>query len=150
MTIFTEISFSLCYMRSAMTSAAVWNIKWSIRGILLLLVLRKILLGYRAMNYVAQCQDQISFEALMSDEKFEYVTSLLPNDTLVLFLNQHALNMTLNWLCNTLEMDNVHSHSLIVTMDAESDRVLAEAWPNVSRFHWPVKCLQVGSLICHS
>uniref|UniRef100_A0A914ULN1 Nucleotide-diphospho-sugar transferase domain-containing protein n=1 Tax=Plectus sambesii TaxID=2011161 RepID=A0A914ULN1_9BILA len=27
-------------------------------------------------------------------------------------------------------------------MDAESDRVLAEAWPNVSRFHWPVKCLQ--------
>lgn len=64
--------------------------------------------------------------------------------TLVLILNQHALNMTLNWLCNTAAMPNVHRRALIVTLDRESDVTLAAVWPLVRRLHWDVGCLRVS------
>ena len=66
--------------------------------------------------------------------------------TLVLILNRHALNMTLNWLCNTAAMPNVHRRSLIVTLDRESDEALESAWPLIRRLHWRVACLMVRGL----
>lgn len=61
--------------------------------------------------------------------------------TMILILNQHALNMTLNWLCNTKDMPGVHERSLIVTLDEEADIHLEAFWPKVKRLHWRVPCL---------
>ncbi|CAD5234424.1 unnamed protein product [Bursaphelenchus xylophilus] len=110
---------------------------------LLSLVMRKIFLGHEAMVTVTECKNQISTEAMVNNTIFaSKVMSLSEAEpTLVLILNQHALNMTLNWLCNTVDMPSVHKRALIVTLDEESDNKLAQLWPDVKRLLWPVACL---------
>ncbi|KAH7729013.1 Nucleotide-diphospho-sugar transferase [Aphelenchoides avenae] len=62
--------------------------------------------------------------------------------TLVMFLNKHVLNMTLNWLCNTKHMEGVHERTVMVTLDDESNGNLAQLWPNIARLPFVVPCLK--------
>ncbi|KAI6205044.1 Nucleotid-trans domain-containing protein [Aphelenchoides besseyi] len=103
------------------------KIKHVVGVILLALISRKIFIGHEAMKVVESCKSQVSTSQM--------------EPTLILILNKHALNMTFNWLCNTVDMPNVHRRSLIVTLDEEADVAVERAWPNVRRLNWPVKCL---------
>ncbi|VDM75456.1 unnamed protein product [Strongylus vulgaris] len=88
------------------------------------LVARKIIIALISMHYVHMHKDEVSFNAMiffglsspkmMSSESFKAtVNSLPPNEeAFVLILNSHALNMTLNWLCNTEGLEGVHNKSL--------------------------------------
>ncbi|VDM84556.1 unnamed protein product [Strongylus vulgaris] len=80
----------------------------------------------------------------MSSESFKAtVNSLPPNEeTFVLILNSHALNMTLNWLCNTEGLKGVHNKSLVVTLDKKAANTLRELWPNVRQFNWLLPALE--------
>ncbi|RCN39522.1 hypothetical protein ANCCAN_14550 [Ancylostoma caninum] len=80
----------------------------------------------------------------MSSKEFKETLSALPlnQETFVLILNVHALNMTLNWLCNTEQIPGVHEQSLIVTMDRAAADALKELWPNIRQLHWSVPGLQ--------
>uniref|UniRef100_A0A915EVR2 Nucleotide-diphospho-sugar transferase domain-containing protein n=1 Tax=Ditylenchus dipsaci TaxID=166011 RepID=A0A915EVR2_9BILA len=107
-------------------------------------VIRKIYLGYNAMQYVQQCGSQVKYQKIVDSKQFQVMSKELNEiePMLVLILNQHALNMTLNWLCNTKNMKNVHASVLIVTLDKVADRELAKAWPTINRLNWVVTCLQ--------
>ncbi|GMT03712.1 hypothetical protein PENTCL1PPCAC_25886, partial [Pristionchus entomophagus] len=50
----------------------------------------------------------------------------------VFMLNKHAIDMTMNWLCMTREMDGVHDSSLFVTMDSVASAKIKDHWPAVS------------------
>ncbi|KAI1701055.1 nucleotide-diphospho-sugar transferase domain-containing protein [Ditylenchus destructor] len=120
---------------------------WNVVGVILLaLVGRKFWMGHTAMKYVHQCSSEVTLEKMMASTYLRRTIQALPSNkpSLVLILNQYALNMTLNWLCNTEHMPGVHSSLLIVTMDAVSDRRLEEIWPNVNRLNWNMPCLSDG------
>ncbi|CAD5229370.1 unnamed protein product [Bursaphelenchus okinawaensis] len=116
------------------------HIRHAIGIVLLALILRKVIIGHNAMSYVAEYKHQILTEKMTSDAAFILSVASLSEEkpALILILNQHALNMTLNWLCNTVMMPEVHERAVIVTLDEESDIKLAQLWPNVKRLHWRV------------
>ncbi|KHJ91765.1 hypothetical protein OESDEN_08360 [Oesophagostomum dentatum] len=75
------------------------------------------------------------------------VMSLPDQESFVLILNSHALNMTLNWLCNTERLPGLRTQankqqSLIVTLDREASEALKKLWPNVRQLHWHVPSLE--------
>ncbi|KAI6173177.1 Nucleotid-trans domain-containing protein [Aphelenchoides besseyi] len=113
------------------------KIKHIVGVILLALIGRKIFIGHEAMKVVGSCKSQLNSTRFQQTA----MSMSIEEPTLILILNKHALNMTFNWLCNTVDMPNVHRRSLIVTLDEEADVALERAWPNVRRLNWPVKCL---------
>uniref|UniRef100_A0A914WST6 Nucleotide-diphospho-sugar transferase domain-containing protein n=2 Tax=Plectus sambesii TaxID=2011161 RepID=A0A914WST6_9BILA len=59
----------------------------------------------------------------------------------ILMLNQYAINMTHNFLCNTAQMRGVHERLVFVTVDKTAAEVLRKEWPHVKQFYWPTPCL---------
>uniref|UniRef100_A0A0N4ZR01 Nucleotid_trans domain-containing protein n=1 Tax=Parastrongyloides trichosuri TaxID=131310 RepID=A0A0N4ZR01_PARTI len=53
---------------------------------------------------------------------------------LVFILNKYALNITLNFLCNTKFIENVHQQILIIALDQETKENLIENYPNIHIF----------------
>ena len=60
-----------------------------------------------------------------------------------ILLNSYAVNMTLNWLCNTAAMDAVHSHTVIVAVDDKAKKALLAQWPKLRIVLFRALCLQV-------
>ncbi|KAK0390341.1 hypothetical protein QR680_019308 [Steinernema hermaphroditum] len=78
----------------------------------------------------------------MKSEHFQSAVGKLSSEnSFVLMQNRHALNMTMNWLCNTKNMLGVHENVLLVSLDKEADDMLALTFPNVNRLKWVVPCL---------
>ncbi|VDN58831.1 unnamed protein product [Dracunculus medinensis] len=52
-------------------------------------------------------------------------------------LGSHALNLTLNWLCNVATFENVHRRTIIFAFDDYSYGKIKESWPelNDKQFH---------------
>ncbi|KAK0390339.1 hypothetical protein QR680_019308 [Steinernema hermaphroditum] len=118
------------------------HIRLSIIFVLVALILRKVLIGHAAMELVDRCKDQVSFENMMKSEHFQSAVGKLSSEnSFVLMQNRHALNMTMNWLCNTKNMLGVHENVLLVSLDKEADDMLALTFPNVNRLKWVVPCL---------
>uniref|UniRef100_A0A1I7Y7R0 Nucleotid_trans domain-containing protein n=1 Tax=Steinernema glaseri TaxID=37863 RepID=A0A1I7Y7R0_9BILA len=118
------------------------HIHLSLLFLLIALVLRKVFIGYNAMNLVRSCKHQVSFDSMIKSEKFQDIMRKSNSeDTLVLMQNRYAINMTLNWLCNTVDMPGVHERALLVSLDKEADDLLALRFPSVRRLKWIVPCL---------
>uniref|UniRef100_A0AC34F8W2 Nucleotide-diphospho-sugar transferase domain-containing protein n=1 Tax=Panagrolaimus sp. ES5 TaxID=591445 RepID=A0AC34F8W2_9BILA len=128
-----------------MTSKSIHFIfKTSILTILIALISRKIYIGIIAMDYVSKCQNEVAFEAMINDENFvKTVESFSDTEPkLIVIQNQHALNMTFNWLCNTQNMRGVHERTVIITIDEASKTKLDNVWPQLTKLHWPIECLK--------
>uniref|UniRef100_A0A1I7X6J4 Sphingomyelin phosphodiesterase n=1 Tax=Heterorhabditis bacteriophora TaxID=37862 RepID=A0A1I7X6J4_HETBA len=121
--------------------------------VFLLLLVRKIMIAFIAMGTVTLNRDEVSYETMISDISFESVIRSLPSnkETYILILNKHALNMTMNWLCNTHLMTGcvyirtdveVHNNTLIVTLDEDSSTILRDLWPQVHQLKWIVPSLK--------
>ncbi|CAJ0605037.1 unnamed protein product [Cylicocyclus nassatus] len=108
------------------------------------LVARKIVIALISMHYVQQHMDEVSFDAMMTSESFKTTVASLPTNqgAFVMILNSHALNMTLNWLCNTEGIKGVHERSLVVTLDKKAADTLSDLWPNIRQLNWPVPSLK--------
>lgn len=102
-------------------------------------------MGHSAMHVVEQCKGQVDFQTMINDAEFTgRIQRFSSNEpTLVMFLNKHVLNMTLNWLCNTKHMEGVHERTVMVTLDDESNGNLAQLWPNIARLPFVVPCLKL-------
>uniref|UniRef100_A0A7E4VQ08 Nucleotid_trans domain-containing protein n=1 Tax=Panagrellus redivivus TaxID=6233 RepID=A0A7E4VQ08_PANRE len=119
------------------------TVKHVLLSLLTVLVARKIFIGKLAMDYVQTCKSEVDFEALISSSSFAYTVKNFSETepSLIVIQNQHALNMTFNWLCNTADMKGVHERTVIVTLDKASERSLKKHWPGIRTLHWPVSCL---------
>ncbi|MCP9265202.1 Protein CBR-FOLT-1 [Dirofilaria immitis] len=56
----------------------------------------------------------------------------------ILMLNMHALNLTLNWLCNVENFSNVHRRLLIFAFDRITYKTIRKSWPKIKVIFWPL------------
>ncbi|KAI1719959.1 nucleotide-diphospho-sugar transferase domain-containing protein [Ditylenchus destructor] len=110
-----------------------------------LLVLRKTENATKAVSYVKTHGYTVSLESIERSEEFAQLIDTLDRDfdrpPAILLLNQHALNMTFNFLCNTKIFSGAHDRFIFVTLDSTARDVLQEYWPNVRQFYWPTPSL---------
>uniref|UniRef100_A0A2K6VUF0 Nucleotid_trans domain-containing protein n=1 Tax=Onchocerca volvulus TaxID=6282 RepID=A0A2K6VUF0_ONCVO len=55
-----------------------------------------------------------------------------------MMLNMHALNLTLNWLCNVGNFSNVHERLLIFAFDRTTYNTIRISWPEIKLIFWPL------------
>ncbi|CAB3396486.1 unnamed protein product [Caenorhabditis bovis] len=70
------------------------------------------------------------------------VVDKMPNDFGVILLNQHAVRMTLNFLCNTKHFDSVHRRIVFIVMDKTSEVKLRKQYPKLNIVLWLAPVLQ--------
>ena len=114
---------------------------WFIIGIL---VLRKTRTATTAMRYVKAHGPSVSLASIENSAEFAALLQQMEDDRrppAILMLNQYALNMTFNFLCNTAIFPGAHERFIFVTLDETARDVLRQHWPNIRQFHWPTPCL---------
>uniref|UniRef100_A0A0R3RKE2 Nucleotid_trans domain-containing protein n=1 Tax=Elaeophora elaphi TaxID=1147741 RepID=A0A0R3RKE2_9BILA len=125
--------------------------RWCCYGIYLfwfsigILAIRKTLNATAAVRYVKSHGHTVSEEAIASSSTFKKLLWSLDHEfrkpPAIFLLNQHALNMTFNFLCNTRDMNGVHERLIFITLDQVAKDVLNEYWPNVRQVYWPTPSL---------
>uniref|UniRef100_A0A914WQX8 Nucleotide-diphospho-sugar transferase domain-containing protein n=1 Tax=Plectus sambesii TaxID=2011161 RepID=A0A914WQX8_9BILA len=121
-----------------------WSIPSCLLGMLAVLVVRKAYIAEDVMYQVRAYRDQVSQETIVASAAFKQLVVELRKRNkppALFFLNQHALNMTYNFLCNTAEYENVHDRFIFITLDSTARDSLRKAWPNIAQFYWPTPCL---------
>uniref|UniRef100_A0A1I7YQX3 Nucleotid_trans domain-containing protein n=1 Tax=Steinernema glaseri TaxID=37863 RepID=A0A1I7YQX3_9BILA len=115
---------------------------WFIVG---LLVLRKTENATNAVVYVKTHGHTVGLDTIENSPKFKDLIETLDREftkpPAFLLLNQYALNMTFNFLCNTQTFPGVHERLIFVTLDEKARDVLAEHWPNIRQLYWPTPSL---------
>uniref|UniRef100_A0A915Q6P2 Nucleotide-diphospho-sugar transferase domain-containing protein n=1 Tax=Setaria digitata TaxID=48799 RepID=A0A915Q6P2_9BILA len=110
-----------------------------------ILAIRKTLNAAAAVRYVKQNSHMVSEEVIASSSTFQKLLWSLDHEfskpPAIFLLNQHALNMTFNFLCNTRDMRDVHNRLIFVTLDHVARDVLKEYWPNIRQVYWPTPSL---------
>ncbi|OZC11763.1 hypothetical protein X798_00943 [Onchocerca flexuosa] len=110
-----------------------------------ILAIRKTLNATAAIHYVKQHSHTVSEEVLSNSSAFRQLLWSLDHEfqkpPAIFLLNQHALNMTFNFLCNTRDMSGVHERLIFITLDQVASNVLKEYWPNVRQVYWPTPSL---------
>ncbi|RCN49326.1 hypothetical protein ANCCAN_04576 [Ancylostoma caninum] len=115
---------------------------WFIFGIL---VLRKTQNAIAAVRYVKRHGHTVAQEIIENSREFDDLIHMLDVEftkpPAFLLLNQYALNMTYNFLCNTASLPGVHERLIFVTLDTVARDELRKTWPNIRQFHWPTPSL---------
>ncbi|EJW76082.1 hypothetical protein WUBG_13011, partial [Wuchereria bancrofti] len=96
---------------------------------------------YAAVRYVKEHRHTVSEEVIATSSTFQQLLWSLDHEfskpPAIFLLNQHALNMTFNFLCNTRDMNGVHERLIFITLDEVAKDVLNEYWPNIRQVYWP-------------
>ncbi|CAI4233403.1 unnamed protein product [Auanema sp. JU1783] len=110
-----------------------------------LLVLRKTQNAIAAVRYVKSHGDSVAIRLIENSPEFEELIQTLDREftrpPAFLLLNQYALNMTYNFLCNTATLEGVHDRLIFVTLDTIARDELKKTWPQIRQFHWPTPSL---------
>ncbi|VDM98952.1 unnamed protein product [Thelazia callipaeda] len=61
----------------------------------------------------------------------------------ILILNSHALNLTLNWLCNVKTFASVHDRLIIFAFDYVAFDAISKLWPKIKVLLWPLPEMDV-------
>ncbi|EGT48213.1 hypothetical protein CAEBREN_07852 [Caenorhabditis brenneri] len=115
---------------------------WFLVGIL---ALRKSQNALSAVQYVKSNSDSVSLDSIESSPEFERLIKVLdekyPRPPAFFLLNQYALNMTDNFLCNTATLEGAHERFVFVTLDEVARDKISKRWPEIQIFHWPTPSL---------
>lgn len=118
---------------------------WFIVG---LLVIKKTQTATAAVRYIKHHGDSVAQNLIEASPDFQQLIHVLDTEfdrpPAFLLLNQHALNMTYNFLCNTASLPGVHERLIFVTLDSEARDKLRQRWPKIRQFYWPTPCLYVS------
>uniref|UniRef100_A0A914ZM76 Uncharacterized protein n=2 Tax=Parascaris TaxID=6254 RepID=A0A914ZM76_PARUN len=116
-----------------------------------ILVLRKTQNAIAAVRYVKIHGPDVSEAVVAASPQFKQLLWTLDNEfqrpPAIFFLNQYALNMTFNFLCNTRDMEGVHERLIFITLDSTARDVLKQHWPRVRQVYWPTPSLYVSYFI---
>ncbi|KAI6186168.1 Nucleotid-trans domain-containing protein [Aphelenchoides besseyi] len=127
------------FYRGCCTGAAVF---WFVIGVL---VMRKTEHATRAVRYIKTHGGSVALESIEQSEAFANLIDTLDREferpPAFFLLNQYALNMTFNFLCNTQEYPGAHDRFIFVTLDHVAKETLEKYWPNVRQFYWPTPSL---------
>ncbi|PAV76048.1 hypothetical protein WR25_02857 [Diploscapter pachys] len=126
---------------SSYISYCLFYLFWFVAG---LLVLRKTESAITAVRYVKRHGDSVSVRLLEDSVEFEDLIRVLDKfdkPPAFFLLNQYALNMTYNFLCNTASLNGVHERLVFVTLDTVARDELRKHWPSIKQLHWPTPSL---------
>jgi hypothetical protein len=106
---------------------------------------------WSVVSFVQSCESQVSVTSLQSNADWLQLVDRLRAQLVLtgeapafLLLNEFAIEMTLNWLCNTKHMKRVHERTIIVTLTEQANKLVKQIpWPQNRTLHWPVDCLKV-------
>uniref|UniRef100_A0A915BFC0 Uncharacterized protein n=1 Tax=Parascaris univalens TaxID=6257 RepID=A0A915BFC0_PARUN len=99
--------------------------------------------GARERKRVHFLAKQFEADDLISSSELRLIVNGMSDPFGVVMLNSHALDITLNWLCNTKHMRDVHNRTLFFTLDEVARRGLIEFYPTLRIFRWNAPCLKV-------
>lgn len=110
-----------------------------------LLVLRKSQNALEAVRYVKAHSASVSLDSLEGSTEFrQLLEEDFPRPPAFFLLNQYALNMTDNFLCNTATLAGAHERFVFVTLDEVARKRIRSRWPRIRVFHWPTPSLYVS------
>uniref|UniRef100_A0A0N5BDE1 Nucleotid_trans domain-containing protein n=1 Tax=Strongyloides papillosus TaxID=174720 RepID=A0A0N5BDE1_STREA len=108
-------------------------------------ILRKTDRAIKAVSYVKTYGDTVALSTIEESDVFKELLHTIDTEftkpPAILLLNQYALNMTFNFLCNTKTLKGVHERLIFVTLDQKAHDVLNEYWPEVRQLYWPTPSL---------
>nr|CAD2139246.1 unnamed protein product [Meloidogyne enterolobii] len=136
-------TYAKCYFPSSLYRFLCYisYLFWFTVGVL---VLRKTRTATAAMFYVKNYGSSVSLNSIEQSTEFASLLKQIDKDNKppsILMLNQYALNMTFNFLCNTAIFPGVHERFIFVTLDEKSHQELKKYWPNIKQFYWPTPSL---------
>lgn len=119
---------------------------WFLVGVL---ALRKSQNAMIAVQYVKSSSATVSLSSIENSTQFTRLLRVLDQKfqrpPAFFFLNQFALNMTDNFLCNTENLEgNPHERFIFVTLDKVARNAVKRRWPKIQVFHWPTPSLYVS------
>ncbi|VDN59339.1 unnamed protein product [Dracunculus medinensis] len=106
-----------------------------------ILIVNNIFRSTIIMRQVQSCNENFEFDQLENDKNWKEIIANMKKPFGVIILNQHAIQITLNWLCNTANIFNVHERTLFFTLDEFSRINLLKSYPNLKVFRWTISCL---------
>uniref|UniRef100_A0A0N4Z7W4 Nucleotid_trans domain-containing protein n=1 Tax=Parastrongyloides trichosuri TaxID=131310 RepID=A0A0N4Z7W4_PARTI len=87
------------------------------------------------------CASEFRYEDILFDPLFTSAVKKLDNKFGVIMLNKHALDITLNWMCNVKDFVNFEKEILFFTLDIESKIALESKYSNLKIYTWHTDCL---------
>ncbi|VDN36024.1 unnamed protein product [Gongylonema pulchrum] len=94
------------------------------------------------MHYKNFAELEASFDSLMRDKNLRRAIRKMSDPFAMIMLNKYALEVTLNWLCNTEQMLDVHNRTLFFTLDGVARDGLLSRYPNLNTVTKHIPCLQ--------
>ncbi|CAO4364677.1 unnamed protein product [Caenorhabditis nigoni] len=86
---------------------------------------------------VPEIAENVKMKVLFEAENLLNQTSKSSNFIYVAMINNAYERMTLNWICNTASMDNVHNRTLIVSVDPSTCTSIRSQWDET------IKCVSL-------
>ncbi|KAK0405567.1 hypothetical protein QR680_018061 [Steinernema hermaphroditum] len=102
---------------------------------------RKLRLASRALTYLEDNRRDASEESFEASPELSRALQRIRSPA-VLLLNQYALNITLNYLCNVVSYPDVIQRLLVFSFDGTATHAIESAFPNVTVIHWPIEPFQ--------
>ncbi|TMS39815.1 hypothetical protein L596_006288 [Steinernema carpocapsae] len=110
--------------------------------LLVFLMLNNFLRSFMIVREMNECAEQFTLDALVKNAELQNVVDQLSDPFGVVMLNQYAIDITLNFLCNTIDMRGVHDRLLFFTLDDISRYRLLSEYPDLNVFTFKAPCLQ--------
>jgi hypothetical protein len=105
----------------------------------------------RALAYINQHRQSIERDRFVANDRLNALIRTVKyhqdydvydeSAPAIMMLNQYALNVTLNFLCNVQHFRNVHNRLILFAFDAITRDTIAASWPTVLVIYWPIEAL---------
>uniref|UniRef100_A0A914ZF40 Nucleotide-diphospho-sugar transferase domain-containing protein n=1 Tax=Parascaris univalens TaxID=6257 RepID=A0A914ZF40_PARUN len=99
---------------------------------------RKLAISNDALIFIQQHQWQVDLSTFYNNTALAEALATIDESPAFLMMNKHAVNVTLNWLCNVVSFENVHNRLILIAFDTDSYETLKRAWPNLHVLHWKI------------
>uniref|UniRef100_A0A8R1E165 Nucleotid_trans domain-containing protein n=1 Tax=Caenorhabditis japonica TaxID=281687 RepID=A0A8R1E165_CAEJA len=106
------------------------------------LIFNNIWQNHRNLHVLRKNEAEFHWSHIVEYEELQRVVNKLPHNYGVMFLNRHAVRMTLNWLCNTKSFVGAHQRMLFIVMDKHSENSLRKFYPKLNIVIWLAPALQ--------
>ncbi|OZC07991.1 hypothetical protein X798_04987 [Onchocerca flexuosa] len=98
----------------------------------------KFLLSYNGLFGIHMYKEAFNMDTFHNNNILHRVLSEIDDIPAILMLNMHALNLTLNWLCNVDNFSSVHGKLLIFAFDRTTYNTIRVSWPKIKLIFWPL------------
>lgn len=124
-----------------------WNLKWKLVALvyghlLALLLMNNLLRSTNLITTTKRCVREANLNSLLNNMDLQQAIQKMNDSFAVIMLNKYALNITLNWLCNTAQISDIHNRTLFFTLDSIARNGLLAWYSYLNVVTVQIPCLQ--------